>query len=104
MLRANNYKLHGILNGIDMESLTPMTDPALFVNYGPKKPKGKLENKLKLLELCGLEGDENVPVIGMVSRFADHKGFDLLEAVLDDLLQDDVRLGSSVNDAYQECA
>ena len=48
VLRANNYKLHGILNGIDMESLTPMTDPALFVNYGPKKPKGKLENKLKL--------------------------------------------------------
>ena len=92
VLRANNYKLHGILNGIDMESLTPMTDPALFVNYGPKKPKGKLENKLKRLELCGLEGDENVPVIGMVSRFADHKGFDLLEAVLDDLLQDDVRL------------
>lgn len=83
VLRSNNYKLHGILNGIDMKTLDPMTDPALFTNYGPKKPKGKLENKLKLLELCELSGDENVPVIGMVSRFADHKGFDLLEAVLD---------------------
>ena len=92
VLRSNNYKLHGILNGIDMKTLDPMTDPALFTNYGPKKPKGKLENKLKLLELCELSGDENVPVIGMVSRFADHKGFDLLEAVLDDLLQDDIRL------------
>ncbi|NBI81134.1 glycogen synthase GlgA [Clostridiaceae bacterium] len=92
VLRANSYKLHGILNGIDMETLDPMKDPALFANYGPKKPEGKLENKKQLLELCGLEGGEGVPVIGMVSRFADHKGFDLLEAVLDDLLQEDVRL------------
>ena len=96
VLRSNNYKLHGILNGIDMKTLDPMTDPALFTNYGPKKPKGKLENKLKLLELCELSGDENVPVIGMVSRFADHKGFDLLEAVLDDLLQDDIYAGSDI--------
>lgn len=92
ILRANSYKLHGILNGIDMQTLDPMTDPALFENYGPKNPEGKLVNKMKLLELCGLEGDENTPVIGMVSRFADHKGFDLLEAVLDDLLREDVRL------------
>lgn len=92
VLRTNSYKLHGILNGIDVDTLDPMKDPALFENYGPKNPEGKLVNKEKLLELCGLEGGEDVPVIGMVSRFADHKGFDLLEAVLDDLLQDDVRL------------
>ena len=42
--------------------------------------------------MCGLEGTDETPVIGMVSRFAGHKGFDLIEAVLDEILEEDVRL------------
>lgn len=92
VLRMNSYKLHGILNGIDMDAFDPQTDPKLFKNYGPKDPEGKKVNKLELLKLCGLEGDENTPVIGMVTRFVDQKGLDLIEAVLHDILSDDVRL------------
>ena len=46
----------------------------------------------ELLKLCGLEGDANTPVIGIVTRFVDQKGLDLVEAVLPDILADDVRL------------
>lgn len=92
ILRANAFKLHGIINGIDQEIFDPAKDPLIFKNYTPRSLKGKLVNKKELLTLCGLEGDEETPVIGMVSRFAGHKGFDLIEAVLDDILQDDIRL------------
>ena len=85
VLRMNSYKLHGILNGIDMDAFNPETDPKLFKNYGPR-------NKTELLKLCGLEGDANTPVIGIVTRFVDQKGLDLVEAVLPDILADDVRL------------
>lgn len=92
VLRMNSHKLHGILNGIDVDIFNPMNDSKIFKNYGPRNPQGKLVNKLKLLELCGLEGDENTPVIGMVTRFVDQKGLDLVEAVLHQMLEDDVRL------------
>lgn len=92
ILRDCSYKLHGIINGIDMEMFDPSKDPLIFKNYSTRSIKGKETNKKELLSLCGLEGDEDTPVIGMVSRFAGHKGFDLIEAVLDDILQEDLRL------------
>lgn len=92
ILRQNSWKLHGILNGIDMDAFNPLTDTHLYKNYGPKTLKDKIQNKRELLKLCGLEGDDGTPVIGMVTRFVSHKGLDLLEAVLHDLLEDDVRL------------
>ena len=92
VLRMNSYKLHGILNGIDMDAFNPQTDPKIFKNYGPKTPEDKKVNKLELLKLCGIQGDENTPVIGMVTRFVDQKGLDLIEAVLHDILSDDLRL------------
>ena len=88
----NSYKLYGILNGIDMDAFNPQTDTKIFKQYGPKTPEDKLVNKTELLKLCGLEGDANTPVIGIVTRFVDQKGLDLVEAVLPDILSDDVRL------------
>ena len=92
VLRMNSYKLHGILNGIDMDAFNPQTDTKIFKQYGPKTPEDKLVNKTELLKLCGLEGDADTPVIGIVTRFVDQKGLDLVEAVLPDILSDDVRL------------
>ena len=92
VLRMNSYKLHGILNGIDMNAFNPQTDTKIFKQYGPDTPDDKLVNKRELLKLCGLEGDDNTPVIGIVTRFVDQKGLDLVEAVLPDILEDDVRL------------
>ena len=88
----NSYKLHGILNGINMDAFNPETDSKIFKKYGPNNPQDKQVNKTELLKLCGLEGDANTPVIGIVTRFVDQKGLDLIEAVLPDILADDVRL------------
>ena len=92
VLRMNSYKLHGILNGINMDAFNPETDSKIFKKYGPNNPQDKQVNKTELLKLCGLEGDANTPVIGIVTRFVDQKGLDLVEAVLPDILADDVRL------------
>nr|WP_300127356.1 glycogen synthase GlgA [uncultured Butyricicoccus sp.] len=92
ILRNNSYKLHGILNGIDMEAFDPATDPALHKHYTAARPAGKKADKKDLLDLCGLEGQADTPVIAMIGRLTDQKGLDLVEAVLDDILQDDVRL------------
>lgn len=92
ILRANCYKLHGILNGIDDKLFNPATDPVLETHYTARKPQGKLDNKRALLSLCGLEAADDTPVIGIIGRMTDQKGLDLIEAVLDDILQDDIRL------------
>ena len=83
VLRMNSYKLHGILNGINMDAFNPETDSKIFKNYGPNNPQDKLVNKTELLKLCGLEGDANTPVIGIVTRLVGHKGVDLMQAVLE---------------------
>ena len=92
VLRLCAGKLHGILNGIDTALYDPRTDPHLFAPYSAEDPAGKRVNKEELMRLCGLQAGEKTPVIGMVSRLVAHKGLDLVECVLDELLAEDVRL------------
>ena len=92
ILRSNSYKLHGIINGIDMDLYDPAKNSSLFASYSPADTAGKLTGKMELLKLCGLEGTDETPVIGMIGRLTDQKGLDLVEAILDELLQDDIRL------------
>ena len=56
-----------------MDAFNPETDSKIFKNYGPNNPQDKLVNKTELLKLCGLEGDANTPVIGIVTRFVDRR-------------------------------
>ena len=74
ILRNNSYKLHGILNGIDMDAFNPATDPAILKHYTPARLAGKQADKADLLSLCGLEGGPDTPVIGMIGRLTDQKG------------------------------
>ncbi len=93
VLRARTDRVIGILNGIDAETWNPATDPLIPHNYGPSDFPGKAENKARLLEAMHLPQDLRVPVIGIISRLVDQKGFDLIEAVADDLFRElDVRL------------
>jgi starch synthase len=75
----------GILNGIDAEIWDPMRDALIPVNYGPADIRGKQENKARLLEAMHLPQHPRLPVIGMISRLVDQKGFDLLARAADDL-------------------
>jgi len=92
MLRNESRKLSGILNGIDTVKYDPATDPAIFKNYSLDTYEDKKVNKAGLQKLLNLNVREDVPIIAIVSRLVDHKGLDLVAAVLNDILWDDVQL------------
>lgn len=86
ILNTRKDVLFGIVNGIDYDSFNPEIDPSIYYNYKLYNYlKGKRENKKGLREHFGLEHNKK-PIIGIVSRLTEAKGFDLLELVLDELL------------------
>jgi starch synthase len=94
ILRDCRDKLSGIVNGIDMALFDPATDPALFMNYNGTVAglKGKARNKLFLQEELGLRPEADVPLVAMVGRLVSHKGLDLVEHVIDDLMATGIQL------------
>ena len=83
------FKTSGIINGIDQDYYNPATDPALYATY--TTPNGKFKNKLPLQKELGLPERTDVPLISMITRLTSHKGLDLVTAVIDELLCDDVQ-------------
>lgn len=90
LLRFRSRDLAGIVNGIDYELFDPMNDPALDAPYR-NSLKQKRKNKTALQAELGL-APSDAPLIGIVSRLVEQKGFDLIAAILDELLQEEVQL------------
>lgn len=86
LLRSRSSDLVGILNGIDDESWDPARDPVLPVNYSAANLLGKSVCKTRLQERLGLAPHADVPLFGVVSRFAAQKGLDLLAEALPSIL------------------
>ncbi|MBQ0126206.1 MAG: glycogen synthase GlgA [Clostridiales bacterium] len=91
VLSYNSFKVDGIINGIDLAANDPETDKAIPYNYSASDISGKAQNKAELQKRFGLEQKPDVPLIGMVSRLASHKGFDLVKCVADEILSDNVQ-------------
>ena len=85
VLRDRAAKISGILNGVDYAEWSPDIDPYLNVPYSAQDLSGKRLAKRALLKEIGLPLNEARPLIGIVSRFAGQKGFDLLEEIVPDL-------------------
>jgi starch synthase len=82
VLRLRAADLRGILNGVDYALWNPATDPKLAARYSPDALAGKQACRADLLASFGLEKVEaSTPIIGIVSRFATQKGFDLVEEI-----------------------
>lgn len=92
LLAYHSSKLSGIVNGIDYDLNNPLTDENIFVNYDKNNIDKKKENKLKLQEVLGFEVNENIPMIGIVSRLVSQKGFDLISHVLPQILKENVQV------------
>jgi starch synthase len=89
--RAN--RLVGILNGVDYALWNPEKDKLIAAKYSVKDLSGKVVCKRALLELFELPAEYlGRPVIGIVSRFADQKGFDLIADRAHELMQEDLVL------------
>jgi starch synthase len=91
VVRMKANRLVGILNGVDYSAWSPDRDTLIPVKYSAKNLAGKRECKLALLdEFKLLKDNPNRPVLGIVSRFADQKGFDLIARIARELMQEDL--------------
>lgn len=91
IIRRNEFKLCGILNGIDPDYYNPETDQSLFANYSAKNPANKAVCKAELQKMLNLPVKPEVPVIAMISRLVTHKGLDLVREVIEQVLHQDVQ-------------
>jgi starch synthase len=86
ILRKRKADLYGILNGVDYQDWDPSHDPHLIAHYNIKNISKKRECKKDLLKEFNLPPSlERSPLLGMISRLADQKGFDLLAEILEEL-------------------
>ena len=92
VLRQHAYKLSGVVNGIDVEVFNPGKDPLIYTNFDADTLEKKAENKKFLQERLGLAVRDDAPMVIMVTRLVGHKGVDLVQAVMDDLMSDDLQL------------
>lgn len=92
VLRTRSDDLYGVLNGIDYQEWNPEIDKLIPFNYTPDDLSGKKKNKEHLLKLNNLPPTKkDIPLIGMISRLADQKGFDLLAQIKDELMKLDLK-------------
>jgi starch synthase len=93
LLRRRGAALHGILNGIDMEAWNPQSDSYLAAPIDPANPEpGKAANKAALKRQMGLEANGDAPLFGLVSRFVEQKGIDLVLGAIGRLVGDGAQL------------
>jgi starch synthase len=92
VLRTRSGNLYGILNGVDYGEWDPATDHYIAKNYSLADVSGKTDCRANLLNGFGLAPLEGHVLIGIVSRFAQQKGFDLIASIADRLLHDPVQM------------
>ena len=90
ILQGRAYKVRGIVNGIDTKLFDPQKDKNLPYNYNLQTLENKEKNKQELLYELGLEYKKDTPVVAMITRLANHKGIDLVRAVIGDIISRDI--------------
>src|SRR5579885_2149622 len=91
LLRERKDRLYGILNGIDIAEYNPATDAHIASHYDAFSLDQRAANKRALQERLKLPVDPHVPLIGVISRLTDQKGFDLLDEIAIPLLEQGVQ-------------
>jgi len=87
MLKERSSDLHGVLNGVDYREWNPETDSHIVANYSEKDLSGKEKCKKDLIMAFKLNGSVKAPLVGIVSRMAAQKGFDILAEAVDNLVE-----------------
>lgn len=90
ILVTKQYKLKGILNGIDTALYNPANDPFIAWRFTADDLSGKAKCKTELLSELGME-DNGEPLIGIVTRFVRHKGIDLIRCVFEEIVKSGVK-------------
>ena len=87
LLKKRKKDIYGIINGIDDQIWNPEKDKKIPKKYSIKNLEDKKANKKALADNFGFEYDETKPIIGMISRLFDNKGFDLIQKAFKDLIK-----------------
>ncbi|MBN1232104.1 MAG: glycogen synthase GlgA [Candidatus Coatesbacteria bacterium] len=91
VLRDRKQDLVGILNGVDYSIWNPATDKLIPFNYDVNDIENKMKCKLELQKRTGLPQSEQIPLFGVISRFAYQKGIDVLAQVIPKLLLENIQ-------------
>ena len=86
LLQSRSKDVFGIVNGIDYDLWNPETDPHIAKKFGPKSLEDKYANKMALQKQNGLPQKKDIPLIGIISRLADQKGFDILAEDIENIM------------------
>lgn len=92
ILGKRQKTLFGITNGIDYQVYNPKTDGSVRYPFDSEHLELKLKNKLALQKELGLPENPDVPLLGMVSRITEQKGFGLLGQIMPALLKHNIQL------------
>ncbi|RZR87835.1 hypothetical protein BHM03_00015312 [Ensete ventricosum] len=97
IINDDDWKLRGIVNGIDTKDWNPELDAHLssdgYTNYSSGTVKtGKPQCKAALQKELGLTVRRNVPVIGFIGRLDHQKGVDLIAEAMPWIVAQDVQL------------
>jgi len=86
LLAARGERLLGILNGIDVHAWDPATDPHLMARFDASTLPARAANRIAVQRRLGLDTDSTAMLFGVVSRFTEQKGIDLILDAWPDLL------------------
>ncbi|MBI5560164.1 MAG: glycogen synthase GlgA [Deltaproteobacteria bacterium] len=86
ILKKRSGSLFGVLNGVDYSEWNPETDPFIAKNYSSADLGGKSACKKDILKEYSLDITPAEPLIGIISRLADQKGFDILSEAMDEIM------------------
>ncbi len=90
IINARSGDFIGILNGVDYTVWNPEVDDKIYAPYSVNQLDGKMTNKYRFLKDWGVdesEMQEDMPIIGMVTRLTDQKGIPLVQNALESILQ-----------------
>lgn len=91
-LKRRQDRVFGVINGIDYEVVNPAFDPDVVAKYDVNSLSKKLKNKTELQKELGLKVDESIPLIGMVNRLSEQKGFELIINIMPTLMKANLQL------------
>lgn len=91
ILKENEYKIAGIVNGINTDLYNPVKDKTIFADFSSSDISGKATNKAELQKMLGLPVRSDVPMVAMITRLVSHKGLDLVEYVMGELMERDLQ-------------
>jgi starch synthase len=93
VIRNRGERLVGILNGVDYGIWSPESDSLIAQNYSVHNMAGKKACKKDVLAQFKLpEENLELPLVGIISRFVDQKGFDLIVEIAEELAKENMSI------------